>query len=96
MQPMDSIVAFRKNLSDYLSRVAYGGERIPLARKGKPTAALVSIDDLRTLEALEDAADLKAALKARKEKGEIPWETVKARLKAKRRHARAGDTTEKD
>ena len=82
---MDSIVAFRNNLSDYLSRVAYGGERILLGRKGKPTAALVSVDDLRLLEAMEDEADLKAARKARKEKGDLRWEDVKARLKAKHR-----------
>ncbi len=82
---MDSIVTFRNNLSDYLSRVAYGGERILLGRKGKPIAALVSVDDLRLLEAMEDEADLKAALKARKEKGHLRWEDVKARLKAKHR-----------
>jgi hypothetical protein len=32
------------------------------------------------LEALEDQADLKAALKAKKEKGRVPLSQVKARL----------------
>ena len=78
-----SIVEFRGHMADTLNRVAYIGERIILARDGKPTAALVNLDDLRTLEALEDAADLKAALKARKEKGGISLEQAKARLAAR-------------
>lgn len=49
----------------------------------------MSIDDLRTLESLEDAADLKAALQARKEKTEIPWNVVKEKLKAGRQRAGA-------
>jgi len=39
-----------------------------------------SAEQLAAREALEDAADLRAALKARKEKGDIPWEQVKAEL----------------
>ncbi len=84
-----SIVYFRNNMAEALNRAAYGGERVILERKGKPTAALVSIDDLRTLESLEDAADLKAALQARKEKTEIPWNVVKEKLKAGRQRAGA-------
>ncbi len=68
------------NLADALNRAAYAGERIILARDGKPTAALVSISDLKLLEELENRADLRAALKARKEKGGITLEEVQARL----------------
>lgn len=75
-----SIAAFRGNMADTMNRVAYGGERIILARDGKPTVALVSISDLKLLEELENRADLKAALKARKEKGGIPLEEIEARL----------------
>jgi len=42
--------------------------------------ALVSLDDLALLEALEDQEDLRAALKARKEAGGVPLQKVKARL----------------
>jgi hypothetical protein len=38
------------------------------------------MEDLRLLEELEDRADVKAALRARKEKGGVPLETIKARL----------------
>ena len=41
---------------------------------------MVSIEDLELLEALEERADVKAAIKARKEKGAVPLEKVKARL----------------
>ena len=75
-----SIAQFRNNMADTLNRAAYASERIILARDGKPTAALVSISDLKLLEELENRADLKAALKARKEKGGITLEEVQARL----------------
>ena len=38
------------------------------------------MEDLELLNALEDRADVKAALKARKEKGAVPLEKIKARL----------------
>ena len=83
---MESIVTFRMNLSEMVGRVRFGGERIVLGRKGKPAAALISVEDLRTLEALEDAADLKAARKARKEKGGVTLEEIEARLAKATRH----------
>jgi prevent-host-death family protein len=71
------ITELRDNLADALNRVAYGGERIVLERRGKGVAALVSMDDLATLERLEDAADIKAARKALKQKGGITLEEYK-------------------
>ena len=62
------------------ANVAYGGERIVLERRSKPMLALVSMEDLELLNALEDRADVKAAMKARKEKGAVPLEKIKARL----------------
>ena len=41
---------------------------------------MVSLEDLELLNALEDRADVKAAKKARKEKGGVPLERIKARL----------------
>ena len=75
-----SIAKVRNNLADALNRAAYGGERVILERRGKPVAALVSIDDVELLERLEDEADVRAARKARKEKGGVPLEKIKARL----------------
>jgi prevent-host-death family protein len=70
----------RANLAEVINRVAYGGERVILERRSKPVLALVSMEDLELLNALEDRADVKAALKARKEKGIVPLEKIKARL----------------
>ena len=66
-----SITTIRDNLADALNRVAYGGERVVLQRRGKGVAALVSLDDLAVLEQLENQADIKAARKAHKEKGGV-------------------------
>ena len=73
-------VAEAKNrFSDVLRRAEYGGERVIVERHGKPVAAIVSTDDLRRLEATEDAADLqdaRAALAEAKERGTTPLDTV--------------------
>ena len=74
------VAEIRSNLADVINRVAYGGERIVLQRRGKQVLALVSLEDLELLNALEDQADAKPAKKARKEKGEVPLEKIKARL----------------
>ena len=68
------VADIRANLADVINRVAYGGERIVLERRKKPVLALVSMEDLKALEEMEDRADVKAALKARKEKGGISLE----------------------
>ena len=75
------IAEIRDNLADALNKVAYAGERVVLARRGKGIAALVSMEDLELLEHLEDQHDLAEARKALAEKGPaIPWEQVKAKL----------------
>ena len=79
------IAEIRNNLADALNRVIYGGERVILERRGKPSAAIVSLEDLALLEAVEDSEDLRAAKRAlaeMKRKGEkpIPWKKVKKEL----------------
>ncbi|MEX2316277.1 MAG: type II toxin-antitoxin system prevent-host-death family antitoxin [Pirellulales bacterium] len=79
------IAEIRNNLADALNRVVYRGERVVLERRGKPTAAIVSLDDLALLEALEDRDDVRAARRALAEmrrKGEkpVPWEVAKKQL----------------
>ncbi|MBI2303001.1 MAG: type II toxin-antitoxin system Phd/YefM family antitoxin [Armatimonadetes bacterium] len=55
----------RDNLAEILNRVAYGGERVVLHRRGKALAVLVSVEDLSRLEAIENASDLSRGLPAR-------------------------------
>ena len=69
-----NVVDVRNTFSDYLNRASYRGERIIIERRGKPLAALVSLEDLALIEQLENAADVKAAKKARKEKGGVTLE----------------------
>lgn len=78
-----SMVEVRDNLAEVINCVAYGGHRVVLKRRSKGVVALVSMEDLKLLEELEDRAEVKAALKARAEKGAIPVEKVKARLRMK-------------
>ena len=70
----------RDHLPDALNRVAFAGERVVIERRGKPVAALVSLEDLELLRSLEDRSDLTAARKALKEKGRLPWAELKAEL----------------
>lgn len=52
----------KQNLGEIVNRAAYGGERIILLSRGKPRAALVSVEDLQRLESLgEDERELRKA-----------------------------------
>ena len=78
-----SVTAAREAFSDLVNRVAHTDERVELERHGKPVAAIVSIEDVRLLEALEDRLDVEAveaALAASTNREAIPWKKVKARL----------------
>lgn len=76
-----AVADVRKNFSDAVNRVAYGRERLVLKRRGKGVAALVPIEDLEMIEAMEDKIDLAMARKALKEKGKpIAWEKAKKQL----------------
>jgi prevent-host-death family protein len=44
-----SIGQVKRDISEWVNRVAYGGERIVLTSRGRPKAALVSIADLHQL-----------------------------------------------
>jgi prevent-host-death family protein len=64
-----SVSQMKDTLSEVLNRVAYGRERIIVASRGKPKAAVISIDDLELLEQLEDAWAVREA-RAEYEAGE--------------------------
>src|SRR5262245_1177 len=53
-----AVIDARKDLADVLNRAAYGKERVVLTRRGKDVAAIVPMDDLNILEAIEDYMDV--------------------------------------
>ena len=66
------------HLPDDVAARVRGGERVALPEEG---AAVIPIEDLRLLEAMEEAEDLAALRVAEAEPGEpVPWETLKAEL----------------
>jgi prevent-host-death family protein len=74
-----TVAEAKNHFSDVLRRAEYGGERVVVERHGKPVAAIVSTDDLRRLEATDDAVDLedaRAALAEAKHAGTVSLETV--------------------
>lgn len=73
----------RDGFAETLNRVAYGRARVLVQRRGKPVAAIVSIEDLQTLEAMaarEDAEDLAAHRAAMAEGGPVPFVDIVAEL----------------
>ena len=74
----------REKFSEILSEVAYGHERIVLQRHGKDVAAMISAEDLKRFEELEDRADL-LLMDEVLAKGEtpIPWDEAKVALGVK-------------
>ncbi len=73
-----SATAARQSFAESLNRAAYGGERVVIRRHGKEIAAVIPIEDLRLIEDVEDKEDARRARLARKEKGTVAWEVVKA------------------
>ncbi|WP_024876923.1 type II toxin-antitoxin system Phd/YefM family antitoxin [Saccharomonospora piscinae] len=55
------ISAARDHLGEVVAKVEHTHDRAVLTRHGRAVAAVVSIEDLRVLEAVEDEADLAAA-----------------------------------
>jgi len=79
-----AIAEARKNFSDAVNRVTYGRERLILKRRGKGVAALVPIEDLEMIEAMEDKIDIAMARKALKEKGKpVRLEALKKQLRGR-------------
>jgi len=76
----------RQDFSETVNRVAYGRERIILHRRGRDLAALIPVEDLALLEAVEDRLDVEEAekiLAEAKARGErpVPWEKAKKKLR---------------
>lgn len=73
---------FRQAIAETINRVVYGGERVVLRRHGKDQAVLVSLEDARLLERLEDVLDAREAREVLEEfrdggQESFAWEKVK-------------------
>ena len=82
MSTMNSSEA-REHFPDLLNEAAFGKIRTIITRRGKKLAAIVSIEDLEMIEAIEDKIDLeeaRAALKDVKKRGGILWKKLKSEL----------------
>lgn len=75
-----SVSQLRLNISDFIGRVMYSGERVSIEKNGKPACALVSIEDLELLERLENTIDITAARDAIKRNDSVSWEKAKKEL----------------
>ena len=73
----------REQFAELINRAAYGKERIVLTRRGRRLVAVVPVEDLQLLEALEDREDIARAREALGEaraKGTVSWEKITADL----------------
>jgi prevent-host-death family protein len=81
--PQLTVTEARSHLADIANEVIYAGKRAILTRKGKQVIAIISIEDLETLKAIEDQVDLADARKAlgdAKKHGTISLATVKRKI----------------
>ena len=72
----------RDHLSEVVDRARYTHERFVLTKRGKDVGAIVSIEDLKLLEMLEDQLDIDMARKTLAEAGEehIPLQSLREKL----------------
>jgi len=65
----------RKNFANIVNRVAYGNDSVVVTRRGEEVAAIVSIEELKLLQQIEDRMDIDDARKSLEEPGKnIPAE----------------------
>jgi len=72
----------RKSFSNLLNESGFGGHRIIVTRKGKAVAALVPIEDLEAIQAMEDQKDSTEANRILSDPTTeyIPWDQAKKDL----------------
>jgi prevent-host-death family protein len=73
----------RSELTEIVNHVAFGHDRYILTRNGKELAAIVSIEDLKVLEEMEDKLDLETAQRIDKDikkHGTVKWKDAKKEL----------------
>lgn len=72
----------RSDFGPTLERVCHTQERVRIIKHGRPMAALVPVEDLELLEALEDKMDVEAARKALAEDGSIGLDALRKSLES--------------
>jgi prevent-host-death family protein len=71
----------RKKLANIVNRVAFGKEAFILTRRGEALAALVSVEDLKLLQEIEERMDVDDAWEARNDSEEtVSWDKLKKEL----------------
>jgi prevent-host-death family protein len=71
----------RKKFANIINRVAFGKESFILTRRGEALAALVSVEDLKLLQEMEERKDIEDAWQARESREEtVSWEELKKEL----------------
>ncbi len=73
----------RQHFPSLIDQAAYNKKRTVVTKRGKRVAAIVPIEDLETIEALEDRVDLeeaRIALRDVKRRGGVSWKKLKAEL----------------
>jgi len=75
-----SMTKARRNFTDIANRVMYGNERICVQKNNKTALAIVPIEDVEILEALEDQIDVQAAKAAIKKGSFIDLEVLAKQL----------------
>jgi prevent-host-death family protein len=81
-----SVAEARRDLAGILNRVSFNRDRVVITRHDTEIAAVISIDELRLLDALierwedeEDIADAQAALLEAREET-VSWDDIKREL----------------
>jgi len=70
----------RDKLSECANEVAYKGERIMVDRNGKPVFVMISVEDLKLLELIEDKLDILDAEEALKRNDFVGLDELKKEL----------------
>jgi prevent-host-death family protein len=75
-----STIEAKEKFTELINHVSHSKERVTLIRRGKEIAALVPIEDLQFLNAVQDKSDLNDAIDALKEARKLGSVTIE-RLK---------------
>jgi prevent-host-death family protein len=78
-----SVTDARDDFAELVNRVAYGKDRVIVARRGRELAAIVPVSDVVLLELLDDELDLMAARTALADPANtepLDWEAVQGEL----------------
>ncbi|MBI3942760.1 MAG: type II toxin-antitoxin system Phd/YefM family antitoxin [Chloroflexi bacterium] len=74
-----SAMGLRDQIGEILNRVLYAGDRYIIERRGKPVAAVISIEELRHLERLEaerEAEIFRMAKALAQKEGTVPLQEL--------------------